>query len=196
MRHGKRLLKLGKKSKPRRRLLRNLVTSLVEHERIITTRAKARAMCGLADKVISIAKKSNLTLEQRKKWLMGILYRKDAVDKVINDLLPRYEAKPGNYTIARHSGYRKGDNAKMSIVEYHGNNYFLYEQEGQKDTYRGKYPEFTLKVLREESSFFTEALEKAKTSPDGAEKQKFLERQLERVQRELAYLDKSEIHIA
>lgn len=194
MRHGDRLLKLSRKTKPRARLLRNLVTSLVEHERIITTKAKARAMRGLADKIITFAKRSHLTLDQRKHILSGILYSKDMVDKVINELLPRYENKPGNYTKVRHHGYRKGDCAKLSIVEYHGNNYFVYEKEEQKDLLKHKIPDFTIKILREEAIFFKDSIEKVKIEAD-IEKQKFFEKQLDRVQRELGLLDRSEIHL-
>ena len=195
MRHGDRLLKLSRKTKPRARLLRNLVTSLVEHERIVTTKAKARAMRGLADKVISLAKRTHIPLERRKQILAGILYRRDTVDKVINELLPRYENKPGNYTIVRHHGYRKGDCAKLSIVEYHGNQSYLFELDNKQSLLKNKLPEFTIKILREEASFFKEAIEKVKESPDSQDKKKFFEKQLERAQRELGLLDKSEIHL-
>lgn len=196
MKHGDRLLKLSRKTKPRQRLLRNLVTSLVEHERIITTPAKARAMRGLADKVITIAKRANVSLERKKVLLNGILYRRDVVDKVINELLPRFENKAGNYTVVRHHGYRKGDGAKLSVVEYHGNNYYVYEQEAKKDKIESNYPSFTIKILREEASFFTKAIENVKADSDTDNKKKFFEKQLLRAQRELSVLDKSEIHIA
>lgn len=195
MRHGDRLLKLSRKTKPRRRLLRNLVTFLVQHERIITTQAKARAMRGLADKVISLARRQTLTLERRKQLLFGILYRRDAVEKVINELLPKYEAMPGNFTIVKHHGFRKGDGAKLSMIEYHGNNYYLYEKEAKKDLIDEKVPEFTVKILREEASFFQDAIENVKKNPKTENKRKFFEKQLERVQRELSLLDKSEIHL-
>jgi large subunit ribosomal protein L17 len=195
MNHGRNLLKLSRTSKPRKRLLRNLVTSLVEHERIITTKAKARAMRGLADKVISLAKKPHLTLNRRKQLLNGILYRKDSVDKVINELLPRYENKPGNYTVVKHHGYRGGDCAKMSSIEYHNNNYYLFEKDAAKDLLAEKTPSFTVKLLREEASFFQHALENLKTSSDAENKKKFFEKQLDRIQRELSLLDKSEIHV-
>jgi large subunit ribosomal protein L17 len=194
MRHGRKLLKLSRKSKPRRHLLKNLVLSLVEHERIVTTSAKARAMRGLADKLITMAKKPGLSLSDRKQLLARILPKQQAIDKVINELLPRFEYKKGNYTVTRHQGYRKGDGAKLSIVEYHGNNYYLYEKENKKESIENKFPEFTVKVLREEASFFKEAIEKVEAGDDG-NKKKFLMKQLERVQRELSFLDKSEIHI-
>jgi large subunit ribosomal protein L17 len=194
MRHGDRLLKLSRKSKPRRHLLRNLVTSLVTHERIITTKAKARAMRGLADKLVSISKNQKINLEEKKKRLGAILNTREAVEKVINDLMPRYENKNGNYTVTRHHGYRKGDGAKLSVVEYHGNNYYLYEEEQKKDLDVNKIPEFTIKVLREEASFFKNAIENVKNE-NQENKVKFFERQLDRVQRELNLLDKSEVHL-
>lgn len=194
MRHGDRLLKLSRTTKPRMRLLRNLVTSLVEHDRIVTTQAKARAMKGLADKLVSIAKNPKLNLEDKKKRLGAILYKKEAVERVITELLPRYEAKAGNYTISRHLKYRKGDCAKMSIIEYHNNNYFLYEQEETKKGIFSKVPEFTVKVLREEASFFKQSIENVKKEND-EQKAKFFEKQLDRVQRELSLLDKSEVHL-
>lgn len=194
MRHGDRLLKLSRKTKPRMRLLRNLVTSLVEHDRIVTTKAKARAMRGLADKIITISKNPKLNLEDKKRRLGAILYKKQAIERVITELLPRYETKAGNYTVTRHSGYRKGDGAKLSVVEYHNNEYFLYEQSEKAKDVLSTIPQFTVKILREEASFFKEAIENVKAEND-ERKKKFFEKQLDRVQRELSLLDKNEVHL-
>jgi large subunit ribosomal protein L17 len=194
MRHGDRLLKLSRKTKPRRHLLRNLVTSLVTHDRIVTTKAKARAMRGLADKMVSISKNPKINLDEKKKRLRQVLTKKEAVEKVISDLLPRFEQKNGNYTVTRHYGYRKGDGAKLSIVEYHSNNYYLYEEEQKKTLTIKKAPEFTIKVLREEASFFKQSIENIKNGSQEGQL-KFFEKQLDRVQRELNLLDKSEVHL-
>jgi len=196
MRHGKTLVKLSRPCKKRRHLLRNLVTSLVEHERICTTRAKARAMRKLADRVITLAKKPHLTEERKRVLLGGILYNQSAVDKVVDELSLRYHQQPGNYSRIRHEKYRRGDGAKMSVIQYRDNPYEVYENEIRSTKPIAKVPEFTLKLLREEVSFLEETLENLKTQgTQDNSKQSFLEKQIDRANRELKHFQEKEVTV-
>lgn len=182
MRHGRSLLKLSRKTKPRYRLLRNLVTCLVQHERLRTTKAKAKAMRGFADKMVTLGKATHLTPERKRVLLGSFLYTTAAVDKLIQELVPRLWACKGNYAVIRHDGRRRGDGAEMAVIQYKDNPYELYEQELAQESIQSKVPEFTLKILRQEQGFFQNALE---TMQDAQQKEFFL-RQLDRVARELA----------
>jgi len=98
-------------------MLRNLVTSLIEHERIITTTAKAKEMRTLAEKVITMAKKPDKLHGRR---LANKIVRTDqARTKLMRVLGPRYEHRDGGYTrIMKLAKPRKGDGADMSVIEY------------------------------------------------------------------------------
>ena len=98
-------------------MLRNLVTSLIEHERIITTTAKAKEMRTLAEKVITMAKKPDKLHGRR---MANKIVRTDqARTKLMRVLGPRYEHRDGGYTrIMKLAKPRKGDGADMSVIEY------------------------------------------------------------------------------
>ena len=90
-------------------MLRNMVTSLIKHERIVTTVPKAKELRTLADKVIGYAKKGNMASQQR---AMRIIREKPACTKLFDILGPRYEDRDGGYTrVLKLSQTRKGDNA-------------------------------------------------------------------------------------
>lgn len=209
MRHG-RLIKLSRKTKPRLRLLRNLVTHLVEKDMIVTTHAKARAMRGLADRVISIAKREHLTETRKRQLLRGILYTDTAVEKVMNDLLPRMETQNGQYANRAFERLRKGDGSKMVRIWYSGG-IGETEVEFKRETTKQKCA-FTMKILTEEASFFEDAFNKLKENQETNEqenaakelegkekleikdlliKSKFLQKEIERVKREIGYLNAS-----
>jgi large subunit ribosomal protein L17 len=102
--------------------MRNLVTALVKHERIVTTEPKAKELRRLADKVVTIAKRG---LMRGGGWILhaqrraaAILYEKDAVKKLFTTLAPRFLERPGGYTRVIRIGRRKGDNAQMALIEY------------------------------------------------------------------------------
>ena len=109
--------KLGRTPSHRHAMLRNLVTSLIEHERIITTTAKAKEMRRLAERMITIAKKPNKLNARR---AVGRVVRTDlACTKLMRVLGPRYEFRNGGYTrIMKLAKPRLGDRADMSVIEY------------------------------------------------------------------------------
>lgn len=114
MRHRKAGRKLGRTSSHRKAMMRNLVTSLLEHEKITTTDAKAKELRGVADKMITLGKRG--TLHARRQALSFI--RNDRVTaKVFEELSPRYAERAGGYTRVVKVGNREGDDALLSMIE-------------------------------------------------------------------------------
>lgn len=106
--------KLGMSSAPRRAMLRNLVTSLLEKERIVTTDARAKEVRRLAEKMITLGKEGSLASRRR---AAAFLMNKDVVRKVFTTLSARYAHRNGGYTRIIKLGPRRGDAAPMSIIE-------------------------------------------------------------------------------
>ena len=106
--------KLGRPTDHRLALFRNLVTDLLKHERIITTEAKAKEVRGLAERVITLGKRGDLTARRR---ALGYVYDKDTARKVFDELAGRYESRPGGYTRIVRLGPRLGDGASVVILE-------------------------------------------------------------------------------
>ena len=120
MRHLVKGKKLRRNTAQRRALLRNLVTSFLEKERIRTTLAKAKAAKPLAEKMITLAKKD--TLHARRQALRFI-YRRPVVKKLFEELGPRFSERPGGYTRIVKVGARSGDGADMAVLELIGTEY-------------------------------------------------------------------------
>ena len=114
MNHRKTGRKLGRTSAHRKSLFRNMVTSLLEHEQIRTTDAKAKELRGVAEKIITLGKKG--TLHARRNALRTVR-SKDVTAKVFDELAERYKDRPGGYTRVIKLGQRPGDAAPMSIIE-------------------------------------------------------------------------------
>ena len=122
MRHrifGRRLNKSGSH---RKALRRNLINDLFTYERINTTEAKARAIRGEAERVISIAKRSRRIGDQivqihARRIIMRRLNNKKVVDKVVQEIAPRYENRSGGYTRILKVGARRGDAARIVVLE-------------------------------------------------------------------------------
>lgn len=97
-------------------MLRNMVTSLIKHERIVTTLPKAKELRHLADKMVGYAKKNTTHSNQ---LAMRILREKPVCTKLFSILGPRYIDREGGYTrVMKLSRPRKGDNAPMAVIEY------------------------------------------------------------------------------
>ena len=114
MRHKIAGRKLGRSSAHRKALFRNLVTDLLNHEKITSTEAKAKEIRGLAEKMITLGKKGGLT--SRRQALAFIIDEKIAA-KVFDELAPRYAERPGGYTGLIKLGPRPGDGAPMARIE-------------------------------------------------------------------------------
>ncbi len=114
MRHRKAGRKLGRTSSHRKAMMRNLVTSLLKHEKITTTDAKAKELRSVADKMITLGKKG--TLHARRQALSFIRDR-DTTEKVFDVLSARYQDREGGYTRIMKKGPRPGDKASLSVIE-------------------------------------------------------------------------------
>ena len=114
MRHGVAGRKLGRASSHRRALYRNLVTDLLKHEKIITTEAKAKEVRGLAEKMITLGKKSGLHSYRQ---ALSFILDKKVTEKVFAELAPRYKERPGGYTRMVKLEPRLGDGAPMVQLE-------------------------------------------------------------------------------
>ena len=95
-------------------MFRGLVTDLLRHEQIKTTEAKAKAVRGLAEKMITLGKTGSLASRRR---VLAYVYDKDIAAKVFEDLGPRYADRPGGYTRIVRIGNRKGDGAPVVFLE-------------------------------------------------------------------------------
>ncbi len=114
MRHRARSVKLGRNQSHRSAMYRNMVTSLLEHERIETTDAKAKEVRRLADRMITLGKRG--TLHARRQAL-AVIRDRDVAAKVFDDLAERFRTRPGGYTRVLKLGRRVGDAADLSLVE-------------------------------------------------------------------------------
>jgi len=114
MRHRKAGKKLSRTREHRRALFRNLVTELLEKERVETTIAKAKAIRPLAEKMITLGKRGDL---HSRRQALGFIQKKSVVKKLFDEIAPRYQNRPGGYTRIIRTGPRRGDNAEMAIIE-------------------------------------------------------------------------------
>ena len=114
MRHMKAGRKLGRTSSHRKAMMRNLVTSLMDHEKVTTTDAKAKELRSVADKMITLGKRG--TLHARRQAL-SFIRDNSITKKVFEELSPRYTERAGGYTRIVKIGNRAGDNAPISIIE-------------------------------------------------------------------------------
>jgi large subunit ribosomal protein L17 len=115
MRHQKRTIKLGRKAEHRKALLANQVCSLIEHQRIRTTLAKAKAVRPLAEKMVTLGKKGSV---HARRTVFAVLRQKDAVRKLFDDIAPRSADRNGGYTRIVKLGQRKSDAAPIAYLEW------------------------------------------------------------------------------
>jgi len=114
MRHRNKVKTLDRAKQPREMMLRNLAASILIYEKVRTTEAKAKAVKPIVEKLISTAKKGDLTARRR---IISVLPQKMAVKKAMDLLGKRYEARKGGYTRIIRIGNRAGDGAKIVQIE-------------------------------------------------------------------------------
>jgi large subunit ribosomal protein L17 len=114
MRHRKKIAKLGRKPAARKRMLRSLVTSLILEERITTSLARAKAARSAAEKIITKGRKDSV---HARRHVARYVYGSKAVQKLFNELGPRYVDRNGGYTRIMKLGPRRGDAAEACILE-------------------------------------------------------------------------------
>lgn len=115
MRHGVDHRRLSRSTPHRKAMLSNQVVSLISHERIQTTVAKAKELRRVADRMVTLGKKGTLaSRRQAAKWVGDAT----ALRKLFGELSSRFEKRPGGYTRILRSGFRAGDQAPMVFIEY------------------------------------------------------------------------------
>lgn len=117
MRHRKSGRKLGRTSSHRKAMLRNMVTSLFDHERIVTTVPKAKEAKKIAEKMITLAKRGDL---HARRQALSYIQSKDVVAKLFDEIQSQYQDRQGGYTRIIRTGTRYGDAASMAILELVG----------------------------------------------------------------------------
>jgi large subunit ribosomal protein L17 len=115
MRHQKKTIKLGRTAEHRKALLANQVCSLIEHQRIKTTLAKAKAVRPLAERMVTLGKSGSI---HARRTALATLRQKNAVKKLFDDIAPRSAERNGGYTRIVKLGQRKSDSALMAFIEW------------------------------------------------------------------------------
>lgn len=114
MRHNKSGKRLGRNSSHRSAMMRNMVTSLLEHEKITTTDARAKELRKVADRMITLGKRGDL---HARRQAMEVIRDRKVVAKLFDMVGPRYKERSGGYTRIIKLGVRLGDNAALSQIE-------------------------------------------------------------------------------
>ncbi len=114
MRHGKKFNHLGRQKGHRRALLKNLSCALIEHKRINTTLAKAKALRKFIEPLIT---KSKLNTTHSRRVVFSYLQNKEAVKELFDNISTKVAARPGGYVRVIKTGFRQGDSAEMAMIE-------------------------------------------------------------------------------
>ncbi|MDB9774763.1 50S ribosomal protein L17 [Vicingaceae bacterium] len=114
MRHGKKVNHLSRKSGHRKSMLSNMACSLIEHKRINTTVAKAKALRGFVEPLIT---KSKDDTTHMRRTVFSYLKNKESVSELFREVAPKIADRPGGYTRIIKTGNRLGDNAEMCMIE-------------------------------------------------------------------------------
>lgn len=140
MRHGRAGYKLKRDESARKSLLRNLVTSVINDERVTTTVPKAKAVKPLVDRIITLGKRDSL---HARRQAASFLMTPASVQKLFDKLAPRFSQRNGGYTRIVRLGFRKGDGAEICLLELVGSELVKRAEE------RRKRKEERLKAMRE-----------------------------------------------
>lgn len=114
MRHGKKNNHLGRTASHRKAMLSNMASSLIEHKRINTTLAKAKALRTYIEPILT---KSKTDSTHSRRVVFSYLQNKEVVTELFRDVAPKIADRPGGYTRIIRTGYRLGDNAEMCMIE-------------------------------------------------------------------------------
>ncbi len=115
MRHQKKTIKLGRTAEHRKALLANQICSLIEHQRIKTTLAKAKAVRPLAERMVTLGKNGSI---HARRTALATLRQKNAVKKLFDDIAPKSAERNGGYTRIVKLGQRMSDSAPMAFIEW------------------------------------------------------------------------------
>src|ERR1044071_6207617 len=138
MRHQKKTIKLGRTADHRRALLANQVCALIEHQRIKTTLAKAKAVRPLAERMVTLGKNGSIHARRR---ALAVLRQKNAVKKLFDDIAQRSAERNGGYTRIVKLGARKSDSARMAFIEWVDAEHIAEEKPKKEKKAKRKEPE-------------------------------------------------------
>lgn len=138
MRHQKKTIKLGRTADHRRALLANQVCALIEHHRIKTTLAKAKAVRPLAERMVTLGKNGSIHARRR---ALAVLRQKNIVKKLFEDIAQRSAERNGGYTRIVKLGARKSDSARMAFIEWVDAEYIAEEKPKKEKKAKRKEPE-------------------------------------------------------
>ena len=137
MRHQKKTIKLGRTADHRRALLANQVCALIQHQRIKTTLAKAKAVRPLAERMVTLGKNGSIHARRR---ALAVLRQKNIVKKLFDDIAQRSAERNGGYTRIVKLGARKSDSARMAFIEWVDAEH-IAEEKPKKEKAKRKEPE-------------------------------------------------------
>lgn len=129
MRHGKHVKKLGVNKSHRTAMLSNLANSLIFHNRIKTTTARAKVLQSKVERLITLAKRGDLSARRR---VFAVLRNRDNVKKLFDEVAGEFKNTNGGYTRRAFYGYRLGDGASLSVVELNIEKKVVEESKGKK----------------------------------------------------------------
>jgi len=135
MRHGNKVNKLGRKSAHRKAMLSNMACSLIQHKSINTTLAKAKALRGYVEPLLT---KSKTDSTHSRRTVFSYLQNKEIVSELFRDVAPKIATRDGGYTRIIRTGYRLGDNAEMCMIELVDFNSIYTNEKAKKTTRRSK----------------------------------------------------------
>ena len=138
MRHQKKTIKLGRTADHRRALLANQVCALIEHQRIKTTLAKAKAVRPLAERMLTLGKNGSIHARRR---ALAVLRQKGVVNKLFDDIAQRSSERNGGYTRIVKLGARKSDSARMAFIEWVDAEHVAEEKPKKEKKAKRKEPE-------------------------------------------------------
>jgi large subunit ribosomal protein L17 len=115
MRHGSGHKKLNRTASHRQAMFANMAASLIKHEQIVTTLPKAKALRPVVERLVTLAKKGDLSA---RRLVLSRMRDETQTKKLFDTLAPRYKARPGGYTRVLKAGFRHGDNAQLAVIEF------------------------------------------------------------------------------
>ncbi|HEU0208154.1 MAG TPA: 50S ribosomal protein L17 [Candidatus Udaeobacter sp.] len=138
MRHQNKTVKLGRTAEHRKALLANQVCALIQHQRIKTTLAKAKAVRPLAERMVTLGKSGSI---HARRTALAVLRQKSAVKKLFDDIAQRSAERNGGYTRIVRLGARKSDSARMAFIEWVDAEHVVEEKPTKEKKDRRKEPE-------------------------------------------------------
>jgi large subunit ribosomal protein L17 len=169
MRHQKKTVRLGRKAEHRKALLANQVCSLIEHRRIKTTLAKAKAVRPLAEKMVTLGKNGSI---HARRTAFATLRQKDAVKKLFDEIAPASTERNGGYTRIIRLGQRHSDSASMALIEWVDATVVIEEKPAEDTKTQKKEPKAEPKQKETKSEESKPKAEEKETKPAAEELKK------------------------